>query len=132
MRGAAPDVYRKVAYFEGFGLDRPCLFQDASQVDTSEYTHIHFGFATLTPDYQVQTGDILSSYEFTTFKAVKGAKRVLSIGGWTFSTSLDTYFIFRQGVTAANRFKMASNIAQFVKDHDLDGIDIDWEYPGVS
>lgn len=40
--------------------------------------------------------------------------------------------IFRNGVTAANRQTMANNIANFVKSNGLDGINIDWEYPGVS
>jgi hypothetical protein len=47
----------KVAYFEGYGMDRECLFQDASQIDTSKYTHIHFAFGTLTPDFEVEVGD---------------------------------------------------------------------------
>lgn len=42
-----------------------------------------------------------------------------------------TYNIFRQGVKAANRLTMATKIANFVKENYLDGVDIDWEYPGV-
>ncbi|KAK1779163.1 hypothetical protein QBC45DRAFT_144301 [Copromyces sp. CBS 386.78] len=121
----------KIAYFEGYNLGRDCLFQDASQIDASQYTHIHFGFGTLTSDYQVEVGDVLSSYEFQEFKRIRGAKRILSFGGWDFSTLPATYFIFREGVTAANRLTMATNIANFIKEHDLDGVDIDWEYPGA-
>jgi GH18 family chitinase len=121
----------KIGYFEGYGLNRDCLFQDASQIDTSQYTHIHFGFGTLTSSYEVEVGDVLSTYQFGEFKRIKGAKRILSFGGWDFSTSQATYHIFREGVTAANRLKLATNIANFVKKHDLDGVDIDWEYPGA-
>ena len=42
-----------------------------------------------------------------------------------------TYNTFRQGVKAANRLTMATKIANFVKENYLDGVDIDWEYPGV-
>lgn len=39
--------------------------------------------------------------------------------------------IFRNAVTDANRVKVATNIANFIKKHDLDGVDIDWEYSGA-
>lgn len=55
----------------------------------------------------------------------------MSFGGWAFSTNPDTYLIFRNGVKPANRFKMDTNIANFIKTHGLDGVDIDWEYPGA-
>jgi GH18 family chitinase len=92
---------------------------------------LHFAFATLTPDYQVHVGDLLSTYEFTVFRGLQGPKRILSIGGWEFSTNPSTYLVFREGVKPANRPTMAGNIAKFVTDNGLDGVDIDWEYPGV-
>jgi len=132
VTSSPPSVYRSIAYFEGYNLGRDCLYQDARQVDTTAYTHLHFGFGTLTSDYQVETGDVLSSYEFKAFTEVVGPARVFSIGGWTFSTDPSTYMIFREGVTAANRDTMSTNIANFIIANNLDGIDIDWEYPGVG
>lgn len=132
VRGDAPSTFRKIAYYEGYGLKRDCLFQDILQIDGSKYTHLHFAFGTLTQDYQVRVGDVLSSYEFENFKRVDGPARILSFGGWAFSTDPSTYNIFREGVTPANRMKMAQSIANFIKDNDLDGVDIDWEYPGAS
>lgn len=125
-------MFRSIAYFEGFSLNRPWLYQDALQLDPSKYTHIHFAFATLTADYKVQTGDALSTYEFNNFKRIHGPARIVSFGGWDFSTNPSTYNIFRQGVTAANRLTLATSIANFVKANGLDGVDIDWEYPGVG
>ena len=121
----------KIAYFEGYCMNRECLFQDASQIDTSQYTHLHFAFGTLTTDYVVEVGDELSTYQFGEFKRIDGAKKILSFGGWDFSTFPATYAIFRNGVTSTNRLQMATNIANFIKKHDLDGVDIDWEYPGA-
>ncbi|KAK4246406.1 glycoside hydrolase [Corynascus novoguineensis] len=121
----------RIAYFEGYSLKRDCLFQDPSQIDTSKYTHVHFAFGLLTPTFEVNVGDTLSSYQFTQFKRISGAKRILSFGGWVFSTSMETYTIFRNGVKPENRLTMAKNIANFIKEHDLDGVDIDWEYPGA-
>ncbi|KAM0331444.1 hypothetical protein ACHAQA_003120 [Verticillium albo-atrum] len=121
----------KLAYFQGYGLGRKCLYQDALQIDTSKYTHLHFGFGTLTPTFDVEVGDTLASYQFTEFTRIKGAKRILSFGGWAFSNDAPTYKIFREGVKPVNRMKMARNIADFIIKHKLDGVDIDWEYPGA-
>ncbi|KAH0426127.1 glycosylhydrolase family 18-6 [Colletotrichum camelliae] len=121
----------RIGYFEGYNMGRKCLYQDASQIDTSAYTHVHFGFGTLKPNFEVEVGDVLSTYNFGEFARIKNSKRILSFGGWEFSNSPSTYTIFRNGVTAANRLKMATSIANFIKKHNLDGVDIDWEYPGA-
>lgn len=57
-------------------------------------------------------------------------KRVVSIGGWAYSTEPATYNILRQAIID-NRDLFATNIATFLDDEGLDGIDIDWEYPGA-
>lgn len=126
-----PATYRNVGFYEGFNLQRPCLYQDISQLDVSSYTHIYFSFGVLSSSYVVQIPDPTAVYEFNLFKQIQGAKRILSIGGWAFSTDPSTYMIFRDGVTAANRYTMATNIASFIKENDLDGVNMDWEYPGV-
>jgi GH18 family chitinase len=85
----------------------------------------------LTPSFEVEVGDVLSTYQFNEFKRIKGVKRILSFGGWDFLNNPQTYTIFRNGVMPANRLTVVTNIANFVKKHDLDGVDIDWEYPGA-
>ncbi|KAI0868461.1 hypothetical protein GGS24DRAFT_482282 [Hypoxylon argillaceum] len=128
---SAPAVFRRIAYFQGYNLDRPCLYMDSSQIDTSKYTHLHYAFATLSSAYDVVIGNQLSSYEFLKFLNIKGPKRILTFGGWDFSTNPQTYQIFRNAVTAANRLTVAQKIADFINRNDLDGVDIDWEYPGA-
>ncbi|ROW15174.1 hypothetical protein VPNG_03014 [Cytospora leucostoma] len=129
--GAAPDEFRSVTYFESYGFGRPCLYMDAKQINTDKYTHIHYAFATLSDEYEVLTGDAMQTYEFSNFKAIRGPKKIVTFGGWDFSTSASTYSIFRDGVTAANRVAMATSIANFSIKNGLDGVDIDWEYPGA-
>ncbi|KAH8673384.1 glycoside hydrolase family 18 protein [Xylariales sp. PMI_506] len=128
----APAQYMSVGYFEGYNLGRSCLNMDVRQLDMAQYTHLHFAFATLTPDFQVVIGDDLATYEFNAFLAVKGPKKILSFGGWDFSTNPGTYTIFRDMVaTASNRLTAATNIANFIIANNLDGVDMDWEYPGA-
>jgi hypothetical protein len=120
----APDEFRSVTYFESYGFNRPCLYMDAKQINTDKYTHVHYAFATLSDDYEVLTGDAMATYEFSNFKAIRGPKKIVTFGGWDFSTNPNTYYIFRNGVTAANRVTMATNIANFVEENGLDGVDI--------
>ncbi|KAG6360417.1 hypothetical protein INS49_011477 [Diaporthe citri] len=125
-----PKEFVKVGYFEGYGVSRPCNRVSIRTVDMSKYTHIHFAFATVTKDsYQVDMGPTIN--QFSEFKKIKGTKKILSFGGWAFSTEPGTYQIFRAGVRSANRDKMAQNIAKFIQDNSLDGVDIDWEYPAA-
>ncbi|KAL4758186.1 chitinase [Aspergillus foveolatus] len=103
----------KIAYYEGYCMSRDCLFQDASQIDTSKYTQLHLGFGFLSDTWEVDVGDEFSTYNFGEFKRLTGVKRTLSFGGWDFSTGAATYQIFRNG------------------ENDLDGVDSDWEYTGA-
>ncbi|KAJ5415834.1 hypothetical protein N7465_004529 [Penicillium sp. CMV-2018d] len=131
VKGNAPTEFRSIGYYEGYQFKRNCLYQDITQVDHSKYTHLHFGFADISSDYEISINDKTTNYQFHNFKYISGPKRIVSFGGWDFSTQASTYQILRQGTTALHRKKLATNIANFVKDNNLDGVDIDWEYPSA-
>ncbi|KAJ5261058.1 hypothetical protein N7478_011653 [Penicillium angulare] len=125
----APSQFRKIAYFEGYDQTRPCLSSSVESIATQDYTHVHLGFATITSDFQVNVSDITA--QFNTFITLSTSwKKILSFGGWDFSTNAATYDIFRQAVTEENRATFASNVVAFVEEYGLDGVDFDWEYPG--
>ncbi|KAL6895403.1 glycoside hydrolase family 18 protein [Trichoderma longibrachiatum] len=90
----ASTEFRSIGYFEAFGANRSCLAMHASQIPGS-YSHVHYAFV---------------------FANSTGFKRILSFGGWSFSTSADSAPIFRHGT---------------IKQYNLDGVDFDWEYPGA-
>ncbi|KAJ5664208.1 class v protein [Penicillium longicatenatum] len=124
----APAEYFSIAYFEGFDWERPCLRMSVDQVDTSSYTHIHFGFAAINADYSLNVTAIEPQLPF--LLGMSGIKRIISIGGWDFSTDPDTYMIFRDVVSSeTNRATLITNVVNFLVDNDLDGVDWDWEYP---
>lgn len=133
IQGDGPSSFINLQYYEAFGMDRECLFQDISQLDLSTTTHIHYSFATLDSSWAVSVGETeYDEYEFKQFAKLEGVHKVLTIGGWAFSTDPDTYMILRDGVKEENREAMAKSIVSFITDNGLNGIDIDWEYPGVS
>jgi chitinase len=124
-----PASFMRIGYYESFNLQRPCLTMQPSQINTSKYTHVHFAFAGVTTSFQVDISAVQTV--FNSFKLVTGVKKILSFGGWSFSTSQDSYPIFRNGVTAANRQTFVTSVVNFVAANGLDGVDFDWEYPGA-
>ena len=123
--GSAPSEYMKVGFFEAFNTGRPCLNQPITSVDVSSYTHLHLAFAAVTASYELDVSAIQDQFDM--FIDMSGFKRVLSIGGWSFSTDPSTYSILRNAVTPANQDIFVANIVSFIEEWDLDGIDIDWE-----
>jgi chitinase len=124
-----PAQFTKIAYFEAWNHQRPCLHMDVTDIDVKKFTHIHFAFPEITPDFNVNVTGMQD--QFDKLKNMKDIKRIVSFGGWAFSTEAPTYNIFRDGVTDANRITLANNVAQFVNDNNLDGVDFDWEYPSA-
>jgi chitinase len=94
-------------------------------MDMTPYTHIHLAFGSVTSSYTIDVSQIQVQWE--SFIQMSGFKKILSLGGWSFSTEPATYTIFRDAVKPANQDTFAANIALFVQLHNLDGIDIDWE-----
>ena len=132
VQSGPPAQYIKLGYFEGFHLGRECLHMDPTQIDPS-FTHVHFAFGMISNEFEIYHENDEAVFMFEQFQKVKGAKRIISFGGWVFSNERPYYQIFRNAVaTAENREKLATNLVNYVVDNDLDGVDIDWEYPSVS
>ena len=125
-----PEEFVDLVYFEAWNLDRPCATLDVTDIP-DRYTHIHFAFIDITTDFAVDPTKVKD--QFDRFLDIKFAKRIISFGGWAFSTEHPTYQILRQAVsTEANRETLAKNVVDFVVSNGLDGVDFDWEYPGAS
>ncbi|ATY65223.1 class V chitinase [Cordyceps militaris] len=128
ITGHTPKDTYTIAYFEAYDWDRPCLRMAADQIDASKYTHAHFSFAVLTDDLSISVHD--TATQFNLFRSLTGIKKIVSIGGWAFSTDVATYKIFRSAFRGeVNRGKLIDNVVKFLTDNDLDGVDWDWEYP---
>jgi hypothetical protein len=127
----APSEFRHVGYFEAWNSNRKCLHMDITDIPGGAYTHIHYAFADIDFNYKVSVAK--NQDQFDKFKRAKNAgyKRILAFGGWAFSTEAATADIFRAGVRAGNRERLSSSLVDFIVQNELDGIDFDWEYPGV-
>ncbi|EGE06693.1 chitinase [Trichophyton equinum CBS 127.97] len=130
VSGTRDESFIRLGYFKGYNFSSP-LYQNTLRVDASQYTHLHFAFGSITPGYEVNTGDTMTTHEFDNFKLLQGPKRILSFGSRGFSDDPEAPTIICEGVTHANRLKLATNIANFIRKHDLDGVDTDREYPSA-
>ncbi|ORY33431.1 glycoside hydrolase superfamily [Naematelia encephala] len=99
-------------------------------VDWSKFDVMDFAFALPTSDGNLEftqddSSDLLKRLVSTGHAAGKRVK--LSIGGWTGSA----YFSTICG-SKSLRKTFVSNILTAYNSYNLDGIDIDWEYPGTG
>ncbi|EPT03714.1 hypothetical protein FOMPIDRAFT_49353 [Fomitopsis schrenkii] len=101
------------------------------KIDFGRFDWIDFAFAVpdqsfnLTWDGSDEAPGLLQ--RLVTVAHDSGAKVKLSVGGWTGSQ------YFSPAVAdAQSRQVFANNIRMFYDTFDLDGIDIDWEYPGQT
>jgi chitinase len=97
-----------------------------NKIDYSKLTHINYAFAlvnTNTYAPTIQTADVLADL---VNNAHQNKVRVaVSIGGWTGSAPFSA-----MAADASKRSQFVKQTAAFVAKNNLDGVDIDWEYPG--
>lgn len=68
----------------------------------------HFAFGNITTDLDISVSGLQGPYD--DFKALENVRRIISFGGWSFSTNHDTAPIFREGVTDEERQRFADNV----------------------
>ncbi|KAI1795158.1 glycoside hydrolase [Ganoderma leucocontextum] len=98
-------------------------------IDFSRFDWIDFAFAVpdqnmaLNWDGSDDAPDLLTRLVSRAHASGKHVK--LSVGGWTGSKYFSSAV-----ATAENREALANNLLALYSQHNLDGIDLDWEYPG--
>ena len=111
-----------VAYWYG-------RFQELTDVDYESIDIINYSFAQIAQgdDGWYIDGRLDNLKSFSKAKE-KGLKVCLSLGGWHDDKSFwDTYALAAS--TEANRVAVANAILEVMIKYDLDGVDMDWEYP---
>lgn len=92
--------------------------------DLSPYSHINIAFGIPTTEGGIYYDESLFAPIVGKIHA-HGAKAIFSIGGWTGSANFSD-ILKDQAKTA----KFTTTLVSWVKKHNLDGLDFDWEYPG--
>jgi chitinase len=114
------------AYVGGFrGL------ANVEEIDAEKLTHINYAFVNVQDSLAVLTNLATDSTNFRKLNALKkinpDLKIIISIGGWAWSENFSDAVL-----TPTSRIKFAKSSVDIVRQFDLDGVDIDWEYPGMK
>jgi chitinase len=147
-KGSGPDggasVGTVVAYFQASRLlSRSCDKRAAGFVPTDSVTHVNVASIWIDADsFAVYPGrgfDIAQIQEFVNLKQQASGLRIwISVGGWDFSKGIGAAPAAARDVfghvasTPANRARFISGLATFMRQWALDGVDIDWEWPGAA
>lgn len=116
----APPPFRIVAYVAGWSPPRV--------IHPEKLTHINFAFAKIDGDGKVAFEDPNLAPTLRSLLALKEQnpqlKVIVSVGGWEADGFSDA------ALTEASRNAFARSAVELVRTHGVDGIDLDWEYPG--
>jgi chitinase len=114
--------YRIVAYVFG-----PL---DISAISAQKLTHINFAFAHVSKEGEIIFENPDAASRLSQLQALKARnsalKIIVSVGGWGADNFSDA------ALTDLSREKFAASAVDLVKRYTLDGIDLDWEYPGQA
>jgi chitinase len=53
-----PEKFTAIGYYEAWDRDRPCLRRPVQDLDAKVFTHLHWAFGTVNPDFTVAVNDI--------------------------------------------------------------------------
>ena len=103
-------------------------YWDKTMPDPSLLTHINYSFAHIKGDFE--TLDIKTESRLKKIAALKNdnpkLKVLLSVGGWEAGNFSE------MAADETHRKNFCNNCLEAVKKYNLDGIDLDWEYPTSS
>ena len=98
-------------------------------IDANKLTHVNYAFVNVQDSMAWLTNIETDTINFRILNGLKKTnpdlKILISIGGWSWSGNFSDAVL-----TPSSRKKFAKTSVDIVADYDLDGVDIDWEYPG--
>ncbi|OWF47793.1 chitinase 3 [Mizuhopecten yessoensis] len=121
--------YKRVCYYTNWAQYRQGASYDVDDILPDLCTHIIYAFANVN-DLDLGLTELNDAQMYTKIinmrNANPGLKVLIAIGGWSAGTAK-----FTSAVATDAKIRMfADNTIKFLRKHDFDGLDIDWEYPG--
>jgi len=99
------------------------------QIDPAKLTRINYAFSNIQTGRMVP-GSPADAQNFALLRSFRSTNPnltiLVSVGGWLWSTNFSDMALTRE-----SRAVFEDSVMQFLTRYDLDGLDIDWEYPGM-
>jgi chitinase len=119
-----PPPFRIVGYL-------PSWSGDVEKMPYTNLTHINYAFLRPNPDGSLQPVENHAKLQrLVTYAHTNGVIVLIAVGGWS-GGPIDTAFESLAANPSA-RATFCDALVRFVEQYQLDGIDIDWEYPRVA
>jgi chitinase len=103
---------------------------DTSIIEANKLTHINYAFVDVKNNRAFLHNEKTDTINFKNLNGLKlkntALKILISIGGWTWSKNFSDAVL-----TDTSRKAFAESAVAIMAKYDLDGVDIDWEYPGM-
>jgi chitinase len=100
------------------------------EIDAKKLTRVNYAFANIAQGRMVEgaPADAVNLAALSALKKDNPHLTVLvSVGGWTWSGGFSD-----AALTPASRSVFIDSVEAFITRYHLDGLDVDWEYPGMS
>lgn len=101
-----------------------------STIDAAKLTHINYAFVNVKGNaawLENESTDVENFRRLNELKKINpDLKLMISIGGWSWSKNFSTAVL-----TDSSRKEFAATSVAIVQKNNLDGVDIDWEYPNM-
>jgi chitinase len=103
---------------------------EPGEIAAQKITRINYAFV------NIQNGVIINGFptDAANFAALNALKKqnpsltiLVSVGGWLWSGNFSETMLTEQ-----SRKAFVDSVVAFIEKYDLDGLDIDWEYPGLA
>ncbi len=102
---------------------------EANEIDAAKLTRINYAFANIR-DGQIVEGFSNDAKNFAVLRSLRasnpGLEILVSVGGWGWSGGFSD-----MANTPESRARFIDSAVLFIGKYQLDGLDIDWEYPGL-
>jgi len=103
---------------------------NVTDIDAKKLSHINYAFVNVKDSAAFLTNLKTDSTNFRKLNELKKInpelKIMISIGGWSWSENFSDAVL-----TPSSRKLFAKSSVDIIRQYDLDGVDIDWEYPAI-